>query len=85
MLLHADILAAAGWLFGIVNARRAVDLIVEDNLANIGCTQNEPVWTCWTPERCHWQANQTGDVQQACIDAPEFIQFGEDCGSIVQR
>jgi hypothetical protein len=85
VLLHADIIAAARRLFGIVNARGAVDLIIEDNLANSGCTQNESVWTGWSPERCHWHANQTGDVQEACIDAPEFVQFSEDCGSIVKR
>ena len=50
VLLHAYIIAAAWWLFRIVNARRAVDLIIEDNLANIGCTQNEPIWTGWSPE-----------------------------------
>ena len=62
-----------------------MDLMIEDNLANIRCAQNARVWPGWSPERCHSQANQTGDVQQACVDAPEFVQFGEDCSRIVQR
>lgn len=63
MLLHTNIMAAAWRLFRVVNARRAVDLMVEDNVANIGCAQNEPVGTGWSPKRCHGQADQTGDME----------------------
>src|SRR6516165_10801836 len=63
VLLHANIIAAAWRLFRVVNARRAVDLMITDNLANIGCAQNKSVRTGWSPKRCHGHTNQTGDVE----------------------